>query len=66
MEQKIAEEKEMAVDIKHRVLVLGAGRVAAPLLEYLSRDPSVKISAGTSLHTIILLGFLIFMSFLMY
>ena len=34
------------METKHKVLVLGAGRVASPLLEYLSRDPSVKISSG--------------------
>ena len=35
-------------ETKHKVLVLGAGRVAAPLLEYLSRDPAVKIYSGNS------------------
>ena len=41
-----ASASEEKVDIKHKVLVLGAGRVAAPLVEYLTRDPAVKLSAG--------------------
>lgn len=35
-----------AVEIKQRVLVLGAGRVSGPLVEYLTRDPSLKITTG--------------------
>lgn len=47
MAETARSEKESTVETKHRVLVLGAGRVSGPLLEYLSRDPSVRISAGT-------------------
>lgn len=35
------------VDIKQKVLVLGAGLVSTPLVEYLSRDKSVQLTTGT-------------------
>ena len=40
------------MNIKHRVLVLGAGHVASPLIEYLTRDKSVKITTGKCYYQI--------------
>lgn len=34
------------VDVKQKVLILGAGLVSTPLVEYLSRDKSVKLTTG--------------------
>ncbi|XP_014245986.1 alpha-aminoadipic semialdehyde synthase, mitochondrial isoform X2 [Cimex lectularius] len=40
---------EATADMK-RVLVLGAGRVCAPLVEYLNRDPNLHITLGSSVR----------------
>ncbi|XP_057296367.1 alpha-aminoadipic semialdehyde synthase, mitochondrial-like [Hydractinia symbiolongicarpus] len=49
-EEAKAEDMATSVDIKHKVLVLGAGRVAAPLVEYLTRDPGVRLTTVSSIH----------------
>ena len=44
---KLANQKESSdVEIKQRVLVLGAGLVSGPLVEYLTRDKSLKLTTG--------------------
>ena len=43
------------VEIKQRVLVLGAGRVSGPLVEYLTRDPSLKITTGKCMKLLIMI-----------
>lgn len=45
-----AQESASATDIKHKVLVLGAGRVSGPLVEYLTRDGTVKITSVSSVY----------------
>lgn len=44
-----------AVEIKQRVLVLGAGRVSGPLVEYMTRDPSLKITKGKHMMLLIMI-----------
>jgi len=48
--KKAQESGVTTSEIKHRVLVLGAGRVSAPLVEYLTRDPTVKITTVSSVY----------------
>lgn len=44
-----------AVEIEQRVLVLGAGRVSGPLVEYMTRDPSLKITTGKHMMLLIMI-----------
>lgn len=48
--KKAQELGSAAVEIKQKVLVLGAGRVSGPLVEYLTRDPSLKITTGKHMN----------------
>jgi len=48
---KMASQEESSnVVIKQRVLVLGAGLVSGPLVEYLTRDKSLKLTTVSSVH----------------
>ena len=50
---KLANQEESSnVAIKQRVLVLGAGLVSGPLVEYLTRDKSLKLTAGMILKSL--------------
>ena len=35
------------IDIKHKVLLLGSGLVTGPVVEYLMRDQSIRLTIGT-------------------
>lgn len=49
--QKLRESREhaqsLAMNKKKKVLLLGSGYVSAPVIEYLTRDPSVEITAAS-------------------
>lgn len=50
-EAKLASEASKGqVEINHRVLVLGSGLVAGPLVEYLTRDKSVRLTTVSAVH----------------
>ena len=36
------------IDIKHKVLLLGSGLVSAPVVDYLMRDQSIRLTVGKS------------------
>lgn len=38
--------QSLTMDKKKKVLILGSGYVSEPVIEYLTRDPSVEITAG--------------------
>lgn len=39
--------QSLTMDKKKKVLLLGAGYVSGPVIEYLTRDPNIQITAGT-------------------
>ncbi|XP_015743069.1 alpha-aminoadipic semialdehyde synthase, mitochondrial, partial [Python bivittatus] len=52
--QKLRENREymqsLTMDKKKKVLILGSGYVSGPVIEYLTRDPNVEITAVSSLN----------------
>ncbi|KAL7982688.1 hypothetical protein Chor_010286 [Crotalus horridus] len=53
--QKLRENREymqsLTMDKKKKVLILGSGYVSEPVIEYLTRDPSVEITAASIMKT---------------
>ena len=39
------------IDIKHKVLLLGSGSVSAPVVDYLMRDQSIRLTVGKQRRT---------------
>uniref|UniRef100_A0A8C5WXJ7 Aminoadipate-semialdehyde synthase n=1 Tax=Laticauda laticaudata TaxID=8630 RepID=A0A8C5WXJ7_LATLA len=53
--QKLRENREymlsLTMDKKKKVLILGSGYVSEPVIEYLTRDPNVEITAASIMKT---------------
>ncbi|XP_077791984.1 alpha-aminoadipic semialdehyde synthase, mitochondrial isoform X1 [Podarcis muralis] len=51
--QKLRERREythsLTMDKKRKILILGSGYVSGPVIEYLTRDPNIEITAVSSL-----------------
>ena len=47
-----SQAKQAVVESAKRVLILGAGYVSAPVVDYLTRDPTIGVTVGKLFHVI--------------